>query len=320
MAPWNNRLVLHYSGPARSGRNNGGGYKVSLQCRTASGATGRLRLAVSLLLASLVVALGASTAGAATTWTPTVAPLPPDAPHMGTGVNTQTIACPAATWCVGGGGYVTAGKTSQGLLDIMNHGSWRAIRVPLPPDAATDPIAVINAVDCSAVGACAAVGRYTDADQVRRGLIVTLSKGAWKATAAPLPTGVDMATDVTLVSVSCPRTPSCVASGRYIADGVTQGLIEAQSGAAWQPTTSPLPADAADNPYGAPESVSCPAAGQCIAVEGYTDRAGARVLSIDTLTNGSWTATRAPSRPTRSPIQRRTSASSGVPRFKCVWP
>ncbi len=97
--------------------------------------------------------------------------------------------------------------------------------------------------------------------------------------------------------VACPTTTSCVAVGNYAdTSGNTQGLIETMSGGTWTASTAPLnglnPAPTT-NPLIVLTSLSCPATGTCIAVGTYNDTNGQAGL-IETMSNGSWTASTAP--------------------------
>ena len=252
-------------------------------------------------------------------WTATATPLPADA--SGKATEPEGISCPASTWCVAVGGYVTSARTSQGLLDIWSNGTWTAARAPLPGDAGPDSVALVNAVSCPAIGSCVAVGRYNNAAQLRRGLLLSLSGGKWTAVPAALPPAVGKGKDTTMLSVSCPQVGHCVAAGRYTNGGndVAQGILDRQNAASWVATNAPLPADTSTKPYGGIDWVSCPAADMCSAIGAYVDKKGARVLAIDALSGTSWSAARAPCRLTRHLIRWLTRASSGATRPVSAW-
>src|SRR5262249_26824542 len=93
--------------------------------------------------------------------------------------------------------------------------TWSAAQAPLPADALRTAAqnAALNDVACPGDGSCVAVGLYytgKNADH-SRGLIETLSNGAWTPTAAPsnVP-GADQITYVDLGGVACPSLATCV--------------------------------------------------------------------------------------------------------------
>ena len=109
----------------------------------------------------------------------------------------------------------------------------------------------LNAVDCSSVGECVAVGPA--------GVIVVETAGVWKAVpqASRLGSG-----STNLVSVSCPAPGSCVAVGQV----GTQGVVLVQSGNTWTGTVVTGPSGLLTSDQGSLVSVDCPVAGSCVAV------------------------------------------------------
>jgi hypothetical protein len=140
-------------------------------------------------------------------------------------------------------------------------------------------------------------GEYQLRDGNSGGLIDTLSNGTWTAAKAPLPAGAAAKPGAWLRGVACPAPGTCTAVGQYTGrNGKGHGLIETLSGGKWTPAAAPLPADAAAG-KGQDASLSaaaCTSAGACIAVGNYAARNGASEGLIDTLSNGTWTAVRAP--------------------------
>ncbi len=139
------------------------------------------------------------------------------------------------------------------------------------------------------------------------GLIVAMAGGSlgvassasaavstWTATKAPLPAGA-IGAETSIGGLSCPAAGSCVATGAYKDPAGNQlALIETLSGGSWTQTTAPLPGDAATNPVARLDTLSCPAAGSCVAVGHYTDSSHTTQVLIDTLSGGSWTAATGP--------------------------
>ncbi|MDQ6840009.1 MAG: hypothetical protein M3137_17195 [Actinomycetota bacterium] len=130
---------------------------------------------------------------------------------------------------------------------------------------------------------------------------MTISGGTVTATTAPT-TGLNPAAgpdpSVRLGPMSCPATGSCVAAGSYTdVANHRQGLIETFSGGTATPTTVPttgLNPPAGTDPGVVLTSLSCPAAGSCVAVGNYTGASGNNQGLIETFSGGTATATTAP--------------------------
>jgi hypothetical protein len=98
-----------------------------------------------------------------------------------------------------------------------------------------------------------------------------------------------------LDGVDCLTATDCVAVGNQSSPtGPTKALVETRSGAGWTASTAPLaPLSQGDYLF----SVSCPAAGSCVAV-GYfftsTTKGSAGTMLIETLANRKWSVTPTP--------------------------
>jgi hypothetical protein len=179
--------------------------------------------------------------------------------------------------------------------------AWTASTAPvsgLNPSAGTgsDSDAVLADVACPAVGSCAALGNYEDAQGNVQPLTEVQSGGAWQAAAAPL-TGLDPVPaadpEAKLTSLACPETGRCVAIGSYqdSARGL-HGLIETLSGGVWTAQTEPLPTGISSDSV---QSISCPSASWCVAAGTYwSTSSGSGGALIATLANGTWTASPVP--------------------------
>ena len=124
------------------------------------------------------------------------------------------------------------------------------------------------------------------------------STGTWTAVEAALPSGAEGLTLNGMDHVACVSASFCVAVGDYkVSELQYEGVIDTFNGSSWSTMTAPLPPQvtdtaAADSTLG---SVACTSATSCIAVGSYSvlnqNDAGAL---IETLDNGTWTATTAP--------------------------
>lgn len=264
-------------------------------------------LAIVALLAGGLLGVSDPVGASVPGWNATEAPLPAGA---GTGadefVNLNSVSCSSASACVAVGTYGDAKKNLWGLIDTLSAGEWTTIPAPEPTDAGTDgssddQYAELFSVSCTADGGCTAVGQYEDDAGNIQALIDTLSGGTWTAVEAPLPTnaGVSVRQDNELDSVSCTAATACTAVGNYSeSDGNIDALIDTLAGETWTATEAPLPPNAAaatrSDPYPELFSVSCTADGGCTAVGQYSDSSELSWAVIDTLSDGTWTATEAP--------------------------
>jgi hypothetical protein len=223
----------------------------------------------------------------------------------------KATACPSPDNCEAAGSFSTAltdEGTRQGVLDVQSSGIWSAIQAPLPPNAAENPGVAFTAMDCAQVGACAAVGSFTDSNDNDQGLLEAQSGTSWSGTEAPLPASPAPADNprVSIVGVACTGPGSCVAVGDYVSSsGTSVGLIETLAAGRWTQMVAPMPPTASESFL---QDVACPAATSCIAVGGYTQAAGPQQGVIETMTpagglDGSfeWTPQTAPVPPDADP-------------------
>jgi hypothetical protein len=81
-----------------------------------------------------------------------------------------------------------------------------------------------------------------------------------------------------------------VAVGAYLdASGSEEALIDTLTGGVWTPVAAPLPTNAAAEPSAELTSVTCVAAGSCVAVGGYSAKKSEGSGLAETLSGGVWT-------------------------------
>lgn len=223
-------------------------------------------------------------------WSPMVAPLPSDA-LASPSADLAGISCPAAGTCVAVGQYSNASGL-QALVETLSFGVWTPVAAPLPGDADPTTFAQLAGVSCPATGSCVAAGDYRDGSGNGQGLVESLAGGSWTPSQAPVP-GDALAGSfaTTLKAISCPAPTSCIAGGDYNNSAGRQGLVESLSSGTWTPGAAPIPAGANPDPYATISSVSCPAAGSCVAVGNYKSGGGGfnDLGLVETLASGSWT-------------------------------
>ena len=227
---------------------------------------------------------------------------PPDGPRHGPGtVFLDSVACPSSGTCAAVGYDTDWLGNDHPLTEDETGGVWGdPTELPLPANAMSvqGTGTALTSVSCPAVGACAAVGHYVDATGNYEPLAVSQSGGAWGAAVEPaLPSDASSAGSTQssgLTSVSCAAPGNCVAVGSYLGAGADRvELALSSSGGSWgAPVALTLPANALDpvNQYspGRVASVSCPAAGACVAVGSYEDTAGNIEPMAGTETGGTW--------------------------------
>lgn len=119
---------------------------------------------------------------------------------------------------------------------------------------------------------------------------LALTVGAPRAAASPLPVP-SVGYGITIYQTACPPAGPCVAVGQVSVDatggsndtpeGSLAPLIETQSGSGWVATIPPTGPEG----YGRLFAVSCPAAGQCVAIGDAGDGYGSM---IETESGGQW--------------------------------
>jgi hypothetical protein len=184
-----------------------------------------------------------------------------------------SLSCATAQFCAAVGRFQTRhGLAFLGLLLTETSGRWKATRAPLPADRRPyNPDASVDSVNCQTAGSCVAIGGYTNREAHREGVILTLSRGKWVATEAPTNPKFTYSYQVSLTSVACSRSGSCVVVGHYDTGQSAHPLIHPlllshARGHGWNSTNITAPRGLPRNAGLAPSNVSCPSAGGCIAI------------------------------------------------------
>jgi hypothetical protein len=222
--------------------------------------------------------------------------------------NFYDISCASAGNCAAVGYYTDAAGNQQGLLETDSDGVWQSAQeldlANLQP--AGNPQAAVSDVSCPAVGGCTAVGSYEDSAGIDQAFAVQEVGGQWQPVVAlALPGDASSAAvgvnavqyDLFLNGVSCASTGNCTAVGSY--DATTANDVEpftlTETDGIWGAGTSlALPSDGgvgpATNREAALYSVTCAAAGDCLAAGTYVAGAGENVALVARQRAGSWTA------------------------------
>jgi len=169
-------------------------------------------------------------------------------------------------------------------------GSWgKAIAVPGLGVLNQGGFAYDFSVSCASPGSCAAAGVYTDSHRHGQGFVAGERNGRW-GTAIEVPgLGALNKRSAGVFSVSCGAAGNCAAGGSYQDGGRHgQGFVVGERQGRWG-TAIEVPGLGAMNKGDAEvSSVSCGAAGSCVAGGDYTDGGGHQQGFVAGEQNGVW--------------------------------
>ena len=206
----------------------------------------------------------------------------------GSAAQINSLSCPSANNCGGGGMYTNRAGQLRAFVINEVKGTWdRARQVAAALN--TGGNAQIYTVSCGPAGNCAAGGYYHRSGHYQA-FIVTENKGKWgaaKEVAAALNTGGN----ATVESVSCSSAGNCAAAGQYLdRSRHTQAFLSTEVRGRWRSAAKvAVPGKDATATI---QSVSCPARGNCSAGGYYRDGSGPYQALMVTERNGKWEAAR----------------------------
>ena len=180
----------------------------------------------------------------------------------------SAVSCVSATSCIAVSG-------SQAMA--WDGTTWTQLTLAQPGTAAT----TLPGIACRSATACMAAGAYGTLDGASLPLAEQWNGSTWQIRRTPGPGDAFNG----LSGVSCASATRCMAVGNRInGSDVQVTLAERWDGRRWQVLATPSP-----GPHlNVLNSVSCPAAADCMAV-GYYDAAGGHQALAEQWTSGSWT-------------------------------
>ena len=99
------------------------------------------------------------------------------------------------------------------------------------------PAAAVFGISCPTESDCISVGTYANDQQKDRPIVESLGANKWSLTAPPMPAG---ATSATLFAISCPKSGSCVAVGRFVAtSGAWLPYVDVLTNKTWKAKAVP---------------------------------------------------------------------------------
>jgi len=192
--------------------------------------------------------------------------------HTGVGAHPtmfNAISCTDATDCVTVGQLNDSTGATVPMIANETSGSWgTAFVTSLPANALTGKFeyGILNSISCTSLGNCEASGHYIDPSYTHHVFEVAESSGSWGAPMElTLPSSVGLLEAVIIGStaVSCSSTNNCTVIASLF-DGLgLQTVSWMQVAGNW---AAPVTLSAPSSSNLGLSSISCPAAGFCIAV------------------------------------------------------
>jgi hypothetical protein len=206
-------------------------------------------------------------------WEPGVEAVLPANAYTNPIVALHAVSCPSAGNCSAVGGYLTYDSdggfaTDPGLLLTESGGSWQAgvEQAGVGPPSSAPFNENLLSVSCRSPGECVAAGNVLAGSAIHP-LLAVESAGQWQdGLQGPMPPDASDFGGVS--SVSCASAGNCAAVGGYHRTGAdwAHALLLSESGGSWNAVVPSLPADTASHL----SWVSCPSAGNCVAVGRYS--------------------------------------------------
>ena len=145
----------------------------------------------------------------------------------------DAIDCLSSKFCLAVGSQVSASAVHLPLAETWNGTSW-SLDTPLVPSGSK--VTGFDGVSCTSTTHCVVVGDYKNSSG-RYSLIETLNGSTWTINSSKSPTG---SLFVTLYSVSCATTTSCMAVGVYDDNqDIQYSWSEQLSGTTWTERSMP---------------------------------------------------------------------------------
>jgi hypothetical protein len=190
----------------------------------------------------------------------------------------DSVSCSSPGNCAAGGDFLDGRGLWHAFVVTQAGGRWGKAQDVLGINSLKllgESITSSNVefVSCPSAGNCSAVGSYSSIPQ-QLVFVVTETKGVWsKAEELPgIASALKLGTGADFTSLSCASAGNCAAGGIYSPrNNTAQAFVASEKNGvwgSWQEVPGSGPANKGDRAF--VNSVSCPAAGDCVAV-GYTE-------------------------------------------------
>jgi hypothetical protein len=206
----------------------------------------------------------------------------------------NAVSCSSAGNCSAGGTYYDHADTWHAFVVTQTNGTWGKAE----ETSGITNLHVhgkinwseIDFLSCRSAGTCSAVGDYASNSQQEL-FVVSEKNGTWgPATELPGIAALSVGAGADVNGLSCSSAGDCAAGGDYTdARGNVQAFVVTETDGVWG-AAQEVPGTAAVNKGGRAftESVSCPSAGDCLAVGFYEDSGSGTHPFISSQKNGTW--------------------------------
>ena len=215
------------------------------------------------------------------TWSIIPTPVPPAS--LDSELNGVSCAPSGPCMAVGDFNFNTGATSTTGFAELWNGTRWTEIPTAQPASASS----LLLGVSCRIASDCTATGWWNPVNTSESFPLVNHWDGTrWRVVPSPHPASLN---DSVLSGVSCPAAGSCVAVGDFFTETPTtflrDNLSELWNGTHWSRLPTPEPAGSSENQLG---TVSCPAAGSCMAVGEDNSPAGPTVTLAEHWNGKTW--------------------------------
>jgi hypothetical protein len=223
------------------------------------------------------------------TWSITPTPVPPKSIDS----ELNGVACAPTGPClaVGDQNFLANGDTTD-FAERWDGTRWTEIPAAEPANSTS----LLLGVSCRIASDCTATGWWNPINTSDSFPLVNHWDGTrWTVVPSPHPASLN---DSVLSGVSCPAAGNCVAVGDFFTQTPTtflrDNLSELWNGTRWSRLPTPEPAGSSENQLG---TLSCPAAGSCMAVGEDNSPAGPTVTLTEHWNGKAWSILPSPNPP-----------------------
>ncbi len=226
-------------------------------------------LAVSLI-SSIFIPMNVASAASQLVPSPVQLPTTMDDGPIPNAVATS-VACTTSSNCVAVGQFQDQIGITHSMTLQLSGGNWTAAQELAPTGPPDYTFSDLNSVSCVSTGNCIAVGDYRISTVQTEGFYVVETSGTWvRGQELPLPADAGASpAETTFVSASCAPTGTCELLGEYLTSsplGIVHSVVDTYKFGTGL-TGSPQEIYQLPGEQGiALSSVSCPSAGDCMAV------------------------------------------------------
>jgi len=196
----------------------------------------------------------------------------------------NSIDCPSVGNCVAVGSY-RDNDGDQAFIRSLVGGVWGPVELPIPKALNLIGQAAVESVSCPSEDDCVATGYYGSERGVQAFLVAKVD-GEWGPPELAITTASLSDNPSQSTSVSCSSIGNCAVGGWLIDGSLRHAFVVSQTDGVWGPTVLVVPATLNSGIAGV-NSLSCPAAGHCVAGGHYRDDLGAQPF-VAVQTDGVW--------------------------------